>query len=85
MKYLTIKNIYNRLEAEGPTFFKRLKIWAGACSVLGAGLIAIQSQYPEQTEFLPSQIGGYLLTAGLVGVFVASLTVSDPDSNPKVK
>tara|TARA_R110000868_G_scaffold128795_1_gene337180 strand:+ start:2435 stop:2692 length:258 start_codon:yes stop_codon:yes gene_type:complete len=84
MKYITIKNIYHRLVAEGPTFFKKLKRVLMAIGALGVALIASQKEYAEQLAFLPTQLGGYMITIGLVGTFIASLTVSDPSGNPKV-
>lgn len=84
MKYITFKNIYNRLVAEGPTFFNKLRKIMLAIGALGTAIIAAQKEYPEQLSFLPSQLGGYFLAIGLAGTLVASLTVSNPDSNPKV-
>ncbi len=83
-KYITPANIWHRLMAEGPTFFKKLKRILLAIGALGAAVIAAQSQYPEQLSFLPSQLGGYMITVGLAGTFIASLTVNDPNNNPKV-
>jgi len=84
MKYITIKNIWNRLVAEGPTFFNKLRRIMIACAALGAALVTARSQYATQLAFIPESIDGYLIAIGLAGTFVASLTVSNPDSNPKV-
>ena len=84
MKYITFKNIWNRLVAEGPTFFNKLRKIMIACAALGAALVAARAQYATQLAFIPESIDGYLIAIGLVGTFVASLTVSNPDSNPKV-
>jgi len=84
MRYITIKNIWNRLVAEGPTFFNKLRRIMIACAALGAALVTARSQYPTQLAFIPESIDGYLIAIGLAGTFVASLTVSNPDSNPKV-
>jgi len=84
MKYITVKNIWNRLVAEGPTFFNKLRRWTIACAGLGAALVAARKEFPEQLAFIPEALDGYLIAIGLAGTFVASLTVSNPDSNPKV-
>jgi hypothetical protein len=84
MKYITFKNIYHRLVAEGPTFFNKLRKIMLSCAGLGAALVTARSQYANQLAFIPESIDGYLIAIGLVGTFVASLTVSNPDSNPKV-
>lgn len=84
MRYLTIKNIYNRLVAEGPTFFNKLRRWMMACAGFGTALVAARKEFPEQLAFIPQEFDGYLIAIGLAGTFVASLTVSNPDSNPKV-
>jgi len=84
MKYITVKNIWNRLVADGPTFFNKLRRWTMACAGLGAALVAARKEFPEQLAFIPEPIDGYLIAIGLAGTFVASLTVSNPDSNPKV-
>jgi len=84
MKYITVKNIWNRLVAEGPTFFNKLRKIMLACAGLGAALVTARSQYAIQLAFVPESIDGYLIAIGLASTFVASLTVSNPDSNPKV-
>lgn len=84
MKYITFKNIWNRLVAEGPTFFNKLRKIMIACAALGTALVAARKEFPEQLAFIPAEIDGYLIAIGLAGTFVASLTVSNPDSNPKV-
>jgi len=83
-KYLTLSNIWHRLMAEGPTFFKKLRRIMFACAALGAALVAARAQYPTQLAFIPEVIDGYLIAIGLAGTFVSSLTVNDPNSNPKV-
>jgi hypothetical protein len=84
MKYLSISNIYHRLKAESPTFFHKLRNIMVAMGTTGAALIAAQTMYPEHMEFIPTNIGGYLVTAGVMGTFLTSLTVKDPNENPKV-
>ena len=84
MKYLSITNIYHRLKSESPTFFNKLRRIMVALGTMGAGLIAAQTMYPTQMSFLSANIGGYLVTAGVIGTFLTSLTVVDPDKNPKV-
>lgn len=84
MRYLTVKNIYNRLIAEGPTFFNKLRKLMIACGVMGAALIVAQNTYPKEMSFVPSWLAGYLIFGGVLGTFISSLTVSNPDSNPKV-
>lgn len=84
MKYLSATNIYHRLKAESPTFFHKLRNLMVALGTAGAALIAAQTMYPEQMSFLPSSVGGYLVTAGVLGTFLTSLTVKDPTENPKV-
>lgn len=84
MRYLTIKNIYHRLVAEGPTFFNKLRKLMIACGATGAALIVVQNTYAKQMEFVPTWLAGYLIFGGVLGTFIASLTVSDPNSNPKV-
>jgi len=79
MKYLTIKNFIARLKSESPKFFKRLRIYAVALGALGPILIAFKEKYPLDLAFLPNQLSGYLITAGLVGTFLTSLTVKDTD------
>lgn len=83
-KYITPTNIWHRLMAEGPTFFKKLKRILLAIGALGVATIASQKEYPEYLTFLPSQLGGYMITIGLAGTLIASLTVNDPNNNPKV-
>ena len=84
MKYLSITNIYHRLKAESPTFFNKLRRVAVAAGAMGAALIAAQTMYPTQMSFLSDSIGGYLVTAGVIGTFLTSLTVVDPEQNPKI-
>lgn len=83
-RYLTLKNIYHRFVAEGPTFFKKLRQFLLFCSTLGVSLAAARSMYAEQLAFIPTQIDGYLIAMGLIGAAVASLTVNNPNENPKV-
>ncbi len=83
-KYLTLSNIWNRLVAEGPTFFNKLRKIMLSCATLGAALVGARTQYAAQLAFIPESIDGYLIAIGLAGTFVASLTVSNPDNNPKV-
>jgi hypothetical protein len=83
-KYITIANIWNRLMAEGPTFFKKLRVIMVACGATGVALIAAQVEYPTQMSFLPNQLGGYLIAIGAASAIVASLTVNNPNENPKV-
>ena len=84
MKYLSLSNIINRLKAESPTFFGKLRRLMIALGAAGAALIAAQNMYPEHMSFIPTTIGGYLITAGVVGAFLASLTVKDPNEDPKI-
>lgn len=72
MKFFT--ELWNRLSANSPTFFKKLQYFGLYLSGLGGGLIAIPG-VPEKI----ATIGGYLLTAGAVISVVAKLPVTNPD------
>lgn len=84
MKYLSASNIYNRLKSESPTFFRKVRNVMVAMGTTGAALVAAQTMYPEQMSFISPTIGGYLITAGVMGTFLTSLTVKDPAENPKI-
>lgn len=77
MKYLSPKNIWKRLIAPSPTFFKRVRTFGLSITAAGIALIAFKSQYPTEMAFLPKSFGGYLLTVGVVAAFIASLPVTD--------
>lgn len=70
--------------ADGPTFFKKLRRITVAFGITGAALIAAQAQYPEAMNFINVHIGGYMIAISVAGTFITSLTVSDPNNNPKV-
>lgn len=76
MKYLTFKNIYNRLKAESPTFFKRLGIICTTILAIGLAIITLKEQNPNSMLWLNDAIGGYLITIGTVGGLVAKMTVT---------
>lgn len=83
-KYLTISNLYNRFTAEVPTFFKKLRKFLLFCATLGGLLAGARVMYPEQLSFISIHVDGYLMVLGLIGAAVASLTVNNPNENPKV-
>jgi len=72
MKFLT--ELWNRLTANSPKFFKKLQYFGLYLSAVGGGLIAIPG-VPEKI----ATVGGYLLTAGAVISVVAKLPVTNPD------
>lgn len=72
MKFLT--ELWNRLTANSPVFFKKLQYFGLYLSGLGTSLIAIPG-IPEKI----SAIGGYLITAGMVLSVAAKLPVTNPD------
>lgn len=66
--------LWNRLTANSPKFFKKLQYFGLYLSGLGGGLVAI----PGISEKIAA-IGGYLLTAGAVISVVAKLPVTNPE------
>lgn len=83
-KYMTVSNIMSRMKAKSPTFFKKIRRITVALGAAGAALIGAQQLYPEAMSHIPASIGGNLVAIGIVGTFIASLTVSDPNENPKI-
>lgn len=85
-KYLTIKNIYYRLVAESPTYFKKITHICLALATAGSTLIALKEVEgtAKYITFVPDKLAGYLILAGTVGAFISKMTVSNPDENPKV-
>lgn len=79
MNYISVKNIWRRLMSESPIFFRKLAVILGSVSATGIALIALKAQYPKQMGFFPDYLGGYMLTAGAVGLFLTKLTVINPE------
>lgn len=70
----TIQEIVLRFKSESPKFWKkvmRLMILLGG---LGTALYVVREQLPEPV----ADIAGYLITIGVVGTFLSSLTTTDP-------
>lgn len=66
--------LWNRLTANSPKFFKKLQYFGLYLTGLGGGLIAIPG-IPEKI----ATIGGYIITAGAVISVVAKLPVTNPN------
>lgn len=82
--YLSIKNIYNRLKATPPTFFKKLRIWMVALGGLGGILIAAKSASSPYLDYIPNELISILITCGTLGTFLTSLPV-DTTNNTNIK
>lgn len=81
MKYLTLKNIYNRLKSDSPTYFKKLGVICATILSIGLAIIALKESNPLSMAWLNDSIGGYLITIGTVGGLVAKMTVTTKDSD----
>lgn len=79
MNYISIKNIWRRLLSESPIFFRKLAVILASVSAMGIALIALKAQYPKEMDFFPDHLGGYMITAGAVGLFLTKLTVSNSE------
>lgn len=80
MEKLNFKSITDRVSAETPKFWKKIRMLMIASGSIGGALIALPAEY---ISFLPGNMAGTLITIGTVGAALASMTVSDnkkPDS-----
>lgn len=71
---LNMKTIYRRIKSETPKFWKKIRRLMVACSVIGGGLMAIPKEY---VLWMPDNIPGFFLVAGVIGTGLSSLTVTD--------
>ncbi len=83
--YVTLKNIWARLWAESPTFFKRLRGWALSIGACGAALVVAKKEYTDYMLFMNDNIPGYLITIGAACTLMASLAVKDTDDDKNIK
>jgi len=73
-----MKEIINRLKADTPVFFKRLRNVALAVSGASAAATIYYQQLPQAViDFVPAKIIKGLIIAGIVAAFVAQLTKTD--------
>ena len=79
MKYLSIKNITKRLSESSPTFFKKMRNVMLAFGALGASIIAFNSAESPYLKFIPEWTISALVTTGLLGTFLTSLTVESTE------
>lgn len=74
MEKITVVNIYNRIKSETPKFWKKVRYLMIGCGAVGGSLMAVPA---AQISWLPDNIIGILITIGVVGTSLASLTVHD--------
>lgn len=71
MEKLNFKSIHDRLKSDTPKFWKGIRKIMAGCATIGAGLVALP---PERISFLPANLPGILMSIGVVGVALASMT-----------
>lgn len=74
MNNLNTQTIIDRVKAETPVFWKKIRYVMVSCGAVGAALIALPVEY---ISFLPSNTGGVFVTIGAIGTALASMTVKD--------
>lgn len=74
-----MKTIIKRLKANTPPFFVNIR---RVCLSLSA-VSTVAMQFEEKLPQFVSYAIPYMLTAGLVGTFLAQLTVNNPDQDLK--
>lgn len=79
MEKLTVQSLYNRLKAEVPYFWKQIRRIMIVCGSIGGAIAALPEKY---ISFLPSNTAGVLITIGVVGTTLASLTCG-PGTKPE--
>lgn len=71
MEKLNLKSIYYRLKSDTPQFWKGIRKIMAGCATVGAGLVALP---PDRISFLPANLPGILMSIGVVGMALASMT-----------
>ena len=76
---LSISNIWRRLRAESPTFFKKVTWLCVTLGGVGGSLYALNAMYPAAfpSESIYIKISSHLIIIGIVGSFLSKLTVKD--------
>lgn len=80
MEKLNLKSIYSRLKSDTPVFWKQIRKIMIGCTTLGGGLAALP---PERVSFLPANLPGILMSIGVAGAFLASMTCGDQEKTNK--
>lgn len=76
-----MKEIINRLSAETPKFFKRLRTISVAIAVASTSAAAFYTQLPANfSAFIPEGFIRMIAVAGFVAAFVAQLTKVDSNT-----
>ena len=68
-----MKHIWNRLWAETPTFFKRLRAFGLSLAGAGTAIVSIPN-IPEKLSYY----AGHAIWVGMVAAAVSQLTAKDP-------
>ena len=84
MKYLSIKNIINRLKSPSPTFFKKMRWLMVTLGSFGGAIIIAKSTAEPYLDYIPSWLISILVTCGTLGTFLTSLPV-DTTENTTIK
>lgn len=71
MEKLNLNTIYQRLKADTPVFWKKIRAIMIGAGTVGAALITLPIEY---LTFLPANTPGFLITIGVVGASLASMT-----------
>ena len=74
MKTTFVSELFARLSAPSPAFFKKLQAIGVSLAIFGAGLLTLPG-FPEHLK----DAAGYLITAGSVLKLIASLPVCNPE------
>ncbi len=69
-----LKEIFKRISEKTPKFFKQLRVIAIAIGSLSTLVVTSGLAIPDTYLFIVGQAG---IVAGIVGAFLASLTVED--------
>lgn len=75
MEKLNLKSIKARLKADTPLFWKQVRRWMIGCGTVGTGLASSGIQLPGILLHAPEA----LITIGVVGTSLASLTCAPPN------
>lgn len=70
----SIQEIILRFKSESPKFWRKVMKFMIVLGGLGTALYVVKEQLPEPV----ANIAGYLITIGVVGTFLASITTTDP-------
>jgi hypothetical protein len=76
MKHIkaSIQEMILRIKSESPKFWRRMMRFMIGLGALGTALYVVREQLPQPV----AEIAGYLITIGVVGTFLSSLTTTDP-------